>query len=78
MSKVNFPKWLVNDAIDSGFSAGLMRKDIRLVMELADRLDVDLDGFAPIAHIWLESSKGISDAADFNEITKYADKEVTQ
>ncbi|MGI9485649.1 MAG: NAD-binding protein [Geminicoccaceae bacterium] len=51
MSKVNFPKWLVNDAIDSGFSAGLMRKDLHLATELADRLGVDLDGFAPIAHI---------------------------
>jgi len=77
VSEVNFPKWVLNGAFDSGFSMGLMRKDVSLAMELAKHMDVDLNGFARIADIWLESSKQIPDAADFNEITAYDGKGLT-
>ena len=70
VSEVNFPRWVLNEAFDSGFTMGLMRKDVSLAMDLAKKSGVDLSGFAAIARIWLEDSKDIPDRADFNEITK--------
>jgi 3-hydroxyisobutyrate dehydrogenase len=74
VSEINFPRWVLNEAFDSGFTMGLMRKDVNLAMELAKSSGVALDGFKAIARIWLEDSKGIPDAADFNEVTKYRDE----
>jgi len=74
VSEVNFPRWVLNEAFDSGFTMGLMRKDVNLAMDLAKSNGIDLDGFATIARIWLEGSIKIADQADFNEITKFAGK----
>lgn len=74
VSEVNFPRWVLNEAFDSGFTMGLMRKDVNLAMELAKDSGVALDGFKAIARIWLEGSKAIPDTADFNEITRYEGK----
>lgn len=71
VSEVNFPKWVLNGAFDSGFTMGLMRKDVGLALELAKQTGVDLNGFAGIADLWLSKSGDIPDAADFNEITNY-------
>lgn len=70
VSEVNFPKWVLNSAFDSGFTMGLMRKDVGLALDLAKSSDVDLSGFAQIADIWLNASSDISDSADFNAIVK--------
>ena len=74
VSEVNFPKWILNDAFDSGFTMGLMRKDVGLALELAQETGVDLKGFAGIADLWLSRSGDIPDTADFNEITKLGAK----
>lgn len=70
VSEVNFPKWILNDAFDSGFTMGLMRKDVGLALDLAKGSGVDLKGFATIADLWLSQSGEIPDSADFNEIVK--------
>ncbi|WP_238704876.1 NAD(P)-dependent oxidoreductase [Parasedimentitalea marina] len=71
VSEVNFPKWILNNAFNSGFTMGLMRKDVGLALDLAHGTGVDLSGFAQIADIWLNASRDISDSADFNEIVKH-------
>ncbi len=71
VSEVNFPKWVLNGAFDSGFTMGLMRKDVGLALELAQQTGVNLDGFAGIADVWLNQSTQIDDSADFNEITRH-------
>lgn len=71
VSEVNFPKWVLNDGFDSGFTMGLMRKDVGLALDLAKRSGVELHGFAQIADIWLNGSAEISDDADFNTIVKH-------
>ncbi|MEP4194889.1 MAG: NAD(P)-dependent oxidoreductase [Aliishimia sp.] len=76
VSEVNFPKWVLNDAFDSGFTMGLMRKDVGLALDLAKNSDVDLSGFAKIADIWLNASTDISDSDDFNAIVKHNPKGV--
>jgi 3-hydroxyisobutyrate dehydrogenase len=70
VSEVNFPKWILNDAFDSGFTMGLMRKDVGLALDLAKGLGVSLSGFEEIADIWLNQSGEVPDSADFNEIVK--------
>jgi 3-hydroxyisobutyrate dehydrogenase len=74
VSEVNFPKWVLNEAYDSGFTMGLMRKDVKLALDLAQSSGVDLEGFEAIARIWLDGSEEISDTADFNEVTTYDGK----
>lgn len=71
VSEVNFPKWVLNGAFNSGFTMGLMRKDVGLALDLAAQNDISLEAFAPIARLWREASAAIPDAADFNEITRY-------
>lgn len=76
VSEVNFPKWVLSNAFDSGFTMGLMRKDVGLALALAQSTDVDLSGFAKIADIWLNASTDISDSDDFNAIVKHNPKDV--
>lgn len=71
VSQVNYPKWVLSGAFDSGFSMGLMRKDVGLALDLAQQTGVELPGFAGIADLWINQSGDIPDSADFNEITKF-------
>lgn len=71
VSEVNFPKWIVNDGYDSGFTMGLMRKDVGLATKLADSAYLDLPATRAIAAIWENSRAQLADSADFNEIYKY-------
>lgn len=75
VSEVNFPKWILNNGYDSGFTMGLMRKDVGLATKLADSADLDLPATRAIAAIWEESRAQLADSADFNEIYKYGASE---
>ena len=70
VSEVNFPRWIMNGAYDSGFTMGLMRKDVGLAVKLADETDLDLPATRAIAAIWANSKTHLTDGADFNEIYK--------
>lgn len=71
VSEVNFPRWILNSSYDSGFTMGLMRKDVGLAQNLARELGLDLPGTDAIATIWEDSRKKLPDSADFNEIYRY-------
>lgn len=71
VSEVNFPKWIVNNDFNSGFTMGLMRKDVGLATKLADKAGLDLPATRLIAAIWEDSRATLPDSADFNEIYKY-------
>jgi 3-hydroxyisobutyrate dehydrogenase len=60
----------MNGAFDSGFTMGLMRKDMRLAMALAKDKDVALPVSALAGQIWGKSSDLLEDDADFNRITE--------
>jgi len=69
VSEVNFPRWVLNGAFDSGFSMGLMRKDVGLAKALADEVGLDLPMLENVSRIWRETSKAtIDDGEDFNRI----------
>lgn len=71
VSEVNFPKWVMNGAYDSGFTMGLMRKDVGLATKLAAAGGLNLPATSAIAAIWEDSREALPDTADFNEIYKY-------
>lgn len=75
VSEVNFPKWILNEAFDSGFTMGLMRKDVGLATKLAAQGGLDLPATQAIAAIWENSRELLADGADFNEIFKYGASE---
>lgn len=71
VSEVNFPRWIQNAAFDSGFTMGLMRKDVGLACDLGESLGLDLPATRAIAAIWQDSRSTLPDSADFNEIYTY-------
>nr|WP_214288887.1 NAD(P)-dependent oxidoreductase [Acinetobacter pittii] len=76
VSQVMFPQWVLSKAYDSGFSMGLMRKDVGLAADMADALDLDLPLSRKIIDLWRQSSKQqLLDTDDFTAIVKYTDQE---
>lgn len=73
ISEVMVPRWILPGTFDSGFSAGLMRKDVRLAMELAEEAGLDLPLSAHVDRIWREAkeSGAIPDAADFTRMADF-------
>lgn len=66
-TEVNFPRWILSGSFDSGFTAGLMRKDVRLALELAGRVGARGRLMEETARAWLERSV-VPDTEDFNRV----------
>lgn len=73
VSEVNFPRWVLNDAFDSGFTMGLMRKDVGLAQSLADSENLNLPLSEKIIELWQKSAETLADQEDFNAIVKMTD-----
>lgn len=73
VSEVNFPLWILNQAYDSGFTMGLMRKDIGLAKDLVEGEGLSLPLSEAIIQHWQESITLLIDQQDFNEIVKMSD-----
>ena len=65
-TEVNWPRWIASGSFDSGFTAGLMRKDVRLALALASEVAVPLSVCAAAAAMW--EGSGVPDAAEFNHV----------
>lgn len=70
VSEANFPRWILPETFDSGFTMGLMRKDVGLAVKLAETSGVPIPAFESIARLWADSAKTLPDDADFNEIAR--------
>jgi 3-hydroxyisobutyrate dehydrogenase len=66
-TEVNFPRWILSGSFDSGFTAGLMRKDVRLALELARAVGAEPATCARAAAAW--NAGLVDDGADFNRLT---------
>ena len=71
ISEIMFPRWILPGTFDSGFSAGLMRKDVRLALELAAETGSDLPLSGHVGRIWEETRGRIPDAADFTRMADH-------
>ena len=69
VSEVNFPKWILSDTFDSGFTTGLMRKDLRLARDAAIGQGLSLDLLSQVVERWHADIDDLPDSADFNHIT---------
>lgn len=66
-TEVNLPRWILSGSFDSGFTAGLMRKDVRLALELARAVGAEPTACGAAAALWERS--GLGDGEDFNRLT---------
>ncbi|MGL4976380.1 MAG: NAD-binding protein, partial [Bosea sp. (in: a-proteobacteria)] len=71
VTEVNFPNWVMNRAFDSGFTMQLMRKDVRLALQMAEETGMDLPLTQGIGALWAASAETIPDAEDFNRIADF-------
>jgi 3-hydroxyisobutyrate dehydrogenase len=65
-TEVNLPRWVMSGSFDSGFAAGLMRKDVRLALDLARAVGADPAACGVAAATW--GAAPVADDADFNRI----------
>ncbi|ONG58916.1 3-hydroxyisobutyrate dehydrogenase [Pseudoroseomonas deserti] len=71
ISEAMYPRWILPGSFDSGFSAGLMRKDVRLAVEMAEASGVALPLSAEVARIWRDSTPRIADTDDFTHMADF-------
>ncbi len=67
ISEVHFPTWVMNDRFDSGFSMGLMRKDVRLAQEMAERAGAENPLTSVVAKLWAGANH-LKDSDDFTRM----------
>jgi len=72
-SQVMFPSWVINQAYDSGFTMGLMRKDVGLASDLTAELGLALPLSSTVAKLWDESRASLDDSEDFCAIVQRTD-----
>ena len=65
ISEIHVPTWVLPRSFDSGFSTGLMRKDLRLARELAAEAGVATPIADLAAALWAQENSDLSDADDF-------------
>lgn len=70
VSEVNFPRWVLSDAFDSGFTMGLMRKDLRLALQAAQAAGMPDDFMQGVLDAWQAEPDLLPDSADFNRIVQ--------
>jgi 3-hydroxyisobutyrate dehydrogenase len=71
VTEINLPRWVLNDAYDSGFSMALMRKDVRLAGALADALGKSGAMSAAARALWARSAGAFADGEDFNRMVAW-------
>ncbi|GAA4501073.1 NAD(P)-dependent oxidoreductase [Gluconacetobacter tumulicola] len=69
VSETMYPRWILPGTFDSGFSAGLMRKDVRLALELAGETGLDLPLSAHVGRLW--QGAAIVDGDDFTRMADF-------
>ncbi len=68
VSEVNMPRWILSGAFDSGFTMGLMRKDVRLAAKLIEAAGLEAPLSREVTARWALSAERLADEADFNQI----------
>jgi 3-hydroxyisobutyrate dehydrogenase len=70
-TQVNYPTWVFNQTFNSGFTMKLMRKDMRLAMELLGQSEACAALSSAAGRLWAESAQSLADEEDFNQIVNY-------
>jgi 3-hydroxyisobutyrate dehydrogenase len=72
---VNYPTWIFSGKFDSGFTMKLMRKDVRLAMDLLRAVNANAPIATEAGRLWAKSADSIGDAEDFNRIVQFIDQQ---
>ena len=67
---VLFPKFVLTDGYNCGFSVRLMRKDVRLGMQMAADTETDLPLMQLAGEIWKDSEAYLPDEADLTRMAE--------
>ena len=70
-TEVNFPKWVLNGAYDSGFTMKLMLKDLRLAGDLLGQTDLENTLIDEVIADWNEAGRELEDTDDFNAVARF-------
>ncbi len=68
VSEVNLPRWVLSGTFDSGFTMGLMRKDVRLAGRLLEASGLEAPLSRAVTARWAQSAESLADEEDFNQI----------
>lgn len=66
----NYPSRILNKGFDSGFTMQLMRKDVRLAIDMMAQAGLALPISSEVGAVWAASAASIDDAEDFNRIVE--------
>nr|WP_277819390.1 NAD-binding protein [Pseudoroseomonas vastitatis] len=69
VSEAMYPRWVLPGSFNSGFSAGLMRKDVRLATGLMSEVGLDLPLSRLVDQLWREAP--LPDPEDFTRMADY-------
>lgn len=71
VSEAMVPRWVLTGGFDSGFSAGLMRKDVGLALALAREAGAELPLAAEVARLWEAARDAVPDTEDFTRMADF-------
>jgi 3-hydroxyisobutyrate dehydrogenase len=69
-----FAQFILNEKFNSGFSLGLMAKDLALAMEVAQAVGVEADLGHACLDLWKNGERALGGGADHTEIVRLAGK----
>lgn len=70
-SEYKWPKFVLPETYDSGFSLGLMRKDIHIAVDLSTEVGRKADLCAHVAQYWDDAGEALSADADHTDIARW-------
>src|SRR3954452_6330547 len=69
-----FPKSILNRRFDYGFTTGLMFKDVRLCLEEAEGMGLDLETAKAVRSVWQKMNDQFGPESDFTRIVEMVEK----
>ncbi len=69
-----FPKSILNRRFDYGFATGLMFKDVRLCLEEAEAMGLDLETAKAVRSIWQKMNDQFGPESDFTRIVEMVER----
>ena len=69
-----FPKSILNRRFDYGFATGLMFKDVRLCLEEAEAMGLDLETAKAVRSVWQKMNDQFGPESDFTRIVEMVER----
>lgn len=73
-TEVKFEQFVMSRTFGSGFSIGLMAKDLRTALELAEQVDAPMPLGSHCVPLWNDAEKSLGGNADHTEIVRVLEK----